>query len=301
MFLHPSITPNNVHVFTTDRLSQFNGDKPAMHDTVNWHIVKIKNSENTLLKSRVLVLSSAKNHIQSRYLIAAFDALSTEKSRDIAVDTSLTTSAIKAAQLKPYAWVFYLGDTAPSADLAKAMEQYVQAGGQLFVTATEQLVSGGRYLLPRSEGDNVFINKIGQPAFLASKMKNIKTKILWQTADNEGKAGQILTFHSRLEPSWTNWVTQPDFPYTLDNVLNQALYQQQYITQATVSKAQIASSYMLSMPSQRLTGQQLASQLNPQRDQQIHYWLLSFLICAFCLERVLSEYRGKSLPRGATS
>lgn len=318
MFLHPSITPNNVHVFTTDRLSQFNGDKPAMHDTVNWHIVQIKNSENTLLKSRVLVLSSAKNHIQSRYLIAAFDALSTEKSRYIAVDTSLTTSAIKAAQLKPYAWVFYLGDRAPSADLAKAMEQYVQAGGQLFVTATEQLVGGGRYPLPRSEGDNVFINKIGQPAFLASKMKNIKTKILWQTADkqpfltraetrqkdtlnNEGKAGQILTFHSRLEPSWTNWVTQPDFPYTLDNVLNQALYQQQYITQATVSKAQIASSYMLSMPSQRLTGQQLASQLNPQRDQQIHYWLLSFLICAFCLERVLSEYRGKSLPRGATS
>ena len=52
MFLHPSITPNNVHVFTTDRLSQFNGDKPAMYDTVNWHIAQIKNSEKTPLKSQ---------------------------------------------------------------------------------------------------------------------------------------------------------------------------------------------------------------------------------------------------------
>ena len=254
--------------------------------------------------------------------------MNTEKNREIAVDTSLTTSAIKVAQLEPYTWIFYLGDTAPSADLAKAMERYVQAGGQLFVTATEQSVSNGRYLLPRSEGDNVFVSKIGQPAFLASKMNNSETKIVWQTADkrpfltraetrqrdtlnNEDKAGQILTFYSRFEPSWTNWVTQPDFPYTLDNLLNQVLYQQQYITQGKVIKTQIASRDALNMPSQHifephlsgqhLSSQPLASPLNPQRDQQIHYWLLSFLICAFCFERVLSEYRGKSFPEGETS
>lgn len=328
MFLHPSITPNNVHVFTTDRLSQFNGDKPAMYDTVNWHIANIKNSEKKQPKYRVLLLSSSKNQIQSRYLTAAFDALNTEKNREIAVDALLTTSAIKVAQLEPYTWIFFLGDTAPNADLAKTMERYVQAGGQLFVTATEQSVSNGRYLLPRSEADNVFVSKIGQPAFLASKMNNSETKIVWQTADkrpfltraetrqrdtlnNEHKAGQILTFYSRFEPSWTNWVTQPDFPYTLDNVLNQVLYQQQYITQGKVIKTQIASRDALNMPSQQffephlsgqhLSGEPLASPLNPQRDQQIHYWLLSFLICAFCLERVLSEYRGKSFPEGETS
>ncbi|ABG41997.1 conserved hypothetical membrane protein [Paraglaciecola sp. T6c] len=318
MFLHPSITPTNVHVFTTDRLSQFNGDKPAMYDSVDWHIVQIKNSEITPLKSSVLLLSSAKNQIQTQYLRAAFDALNTEKNREIAVDTSLTTSTIKAAQLKQYAWIFYLGDTAPSAKLAKAMEQYVQEGGQLFITATKQIVSRGRYFLPNSESHNVFIKKVGQPAFLASKRNNGEIKVVWQTADkqpllsraepqqkdtlnNEDKGGQILTFYSRFEPNWTNWVTQADFPYTLDNVLNQALYQQQYITQGTVVKAQIASQDASSTASQHLSGQQLTSPLNPQRDQHIYYWLLSLFVCAFCLERVLSEYRGKSLPIGATS
>ncbi len=370
---HPTVSPSQIQIFTSNGFSQFNNDKINLPETLTWHISSAESSSLMGEKSKILVLTSAKNHAQTQYLTAAFDALDRELNRELSVDHLPASSPMSLEQLKPYDWVFYLADeklsTQQAQTLAQVSEQasektssqaaeqvsaqvsaqkrilnqYVQQGGNLFVTANQQVVSTGKHSVFIKQGglryNEISIRKIGALAKVAEKITSSKDEaptsthyqVIWQTSDQQplltrttpteatethvaehGRiTGQILEFHSRFEPSWTNWVSQLDFPYTLDALMNESRYQQTYEARATVHAAQIArgaptksakanSNNQAQQQGENEPVQSLVSSLNPQRDDQTHYWLLTLLVCAFCLERMASEYSARTKGAGAT-
>ena len=372
---HPTVSPSQVQIFTSNGFSQFNNDKINLPETLNWHISSAESSSLMGEKSKILMLTSAKNHAQTQYLTAAFDALDRELNRELSVDHLPASSPMSLEQLKRYDWVFYLADTglntqqaqtpAPvseqaaektssqAAEQAAAqasaqkgiLNQYVQQGGNLFVTANQQVGSTGKHSVFITQSglrnNEITIRKIGALAKVTEKITSSKDEaptsmhyqVIWQTSDQQPLltrtiatpteatanhvaehwriTGQILEFHSRFEPSWTNWVSQLDFPYTLDALMNESRYQQTYEAQATVHAAQIArgaptksakanSNIQAQQQGENEPVQSLASLLNPQRDDQTHYWLLTLLVCAFCLERIASEYSARTKSAGAT-
>jgi len=313
------------------------------------------------------MLTSAKNHAQTQYLTAAFDALDHELNRELSVDHLPASSPMSLEQLKRYDWVFYLADEklstqqaqtpAPVSEQAaeqvyaqdsaqkRMLNQYVQQGGNLFITANQQVGSTGKHSVFITQSglrnNEITIRKIGALAKVAEKITSSKDEaptsthyqVIWQTSDQQPLltrttatsteatathvaehrriTGQILKFYSRFEPSWTNWVSQLDFPYTLDALMNESRYQQTYEARATVHAAQIArgaptksakanSNNQAQQRGENELVQSLVPSLNPQRDDQTHYWLITLLVCAFCLERMASEYSARTKSAGAT-
>jgi hypothetical protein len=372
---HPTVSPSQVQIFTSNGFSQFNNDKINLPETLNWHISSAESSSLMGEKSKILMLTSAKNHAQTQYLTAAFDALDRELNRELSVDHLPASSPMSLEQLKRYDWVFYLADTglntqqaqtpAPvseqaaektssqAAEQAAAqasaqkgiLNQYVQQGGNLFVTANQQVGSTGKHSVFITQSglrnNEITIRKIGPLAKVAEKITVSKDEaptsthyqVIWQTSDQQPLltrtiatpteatanyvaehrriTGQILKFYSRFEPSWTNWVSQLDFPYTLDALMNESRYQQTYQARATVHAAQIAraaptksakanSNNQAQQRGENEPVQSLVPSLNPQRDDQTHYWLLTLLVCAFCLERMASEYSARTKGAGAS-
>jgi hypothetical protein len=359
---HPALSPNQVQIFTTNGLSQFNNDKIDLPETLNWHISSAEELSPTGEKSKILVLTSSKNYIQTQYLTAAFDALNREVNREISVVQVSTSSPISLEQIKPFDWVFYLADaelntqqtkipaqiseqTSAQASAQKiVLNQYVQQGGNLFVTA-QQVVSTGKHpVFIKQSGlryNEISIGKIGALAKVAEEVissddeapTSTNYKVIWQTKDQQPlltriiattteapaanvaehrhNTGQVLKFYSRFEPSWTNWVSQLDFPYTLDALMNESLYHHKYEAKATVHAAQISrgdqrkqakanSINQARQQDENESLQSLVASINHQRDHQTHYWLLTLLVCAFCLERIASEYFVKTKDAGAT-
>ena len=266
-------------------------------------------------------------------------------------------------QLELYDWVFYLADTGLNTQQAQTpaqvseqavaqasaqkriLNQYVQQGGNLFITANQQVVSTGKHSVFITQSglrnNEISIRKIGALAKVTEKITSSKDEaptsthyqVIWQTSDQQPlltrtiatsteatethvaehkrNTGQILEFYSRFEPSWTNWVSQLDFPYTLDALMNESRYRQTYQARATVHAAQIArgaptktakanSNNQAQQQGENEPVRSLVPSLNPQRDDQTHYWLLTLLVCAFCLERMASEYSARTKGAGAS-
>lgn len=366
---HPTVSPSQIQIFTSNGFSQFNNDKINLPETLTWHISSAESSSLMGEKSKILMLTSAKNHVQTQYLTAAFNALNRELNRELSVDHLPASSPMSLEQLELYDWVFYLADTglntqqvqtlAPLSEQAaeqaaeqvsaqvsaqkRILNQYVQQGGNLFVTANQQVVSTGKHsVFIKQSGlryNEISIRKIGALAKVAEKITSSKDEaptsthyqVIWQTSDQQPLltrttsteatathvaehrriTGQILKFYSRFEPSWTNWVSQLDFPYTLDALMNESRYQQTYQARATVHAAQIArgaptksakanSNNQAQQQGENEPVRSLVPSLNPQRDDQTHYWLLTLLVCAFCLERIASEYSARTKGAGAS-
>ncbi|MGY8898221.1 MAG: BatA domain-containing protein [Paraglaciecola sp.] len=360
---HPTVSPSQIQIFTSSGFSQFNNDKINLPETLTWHISSAESSSLMGEKSKILMLTSAKNHVQTQYLMAAFNALNRELNRELSVAHLPASSPMSLEQLELYDWVFYLADTglntqqaqtpaqvseqavAQASALKRILNQYVQQGGNLFITANQQVVSTGKHSVFITQSglrnNEISIRKIGALAKVAEKITSSKDEaptsthyqVIWQTSDQQPLltrtiatsteatethvaehrriTGQILKFYSRFEPSWTNWVSQLDFPYTLDALMNESRYQQTYQARATVHAAQIArgaptksakanSNNQAQQQGENEPVQSLVSSLNAQRDDQAHYWLLTLLVCAFCLERITSEYSARTKGAGAT-
>ena len=362
---HPTVSPSQIQIFTSNGFSQFNNDKINLPETLTWHISGAESSSLMGEKSKILMLTSAKNHVQTQYLTAAFNALNRETNRELSVDHLPASSPMSLEQLELYDWVFYLADeklstqqaqtlaplseqaaeqvSAQVSDHKRILNQYVQQGGNLFITANQQVVSTGKHSVFITQSglrnNEISIRKIGALAKVTEKITSSKDEaptstryqVIWQTSDQQPlltrttpteatethvaehkrNTGQILKFYSRFEPSWTNWVSQLDFPYTLDALMNESRYQQTYQARATVHAAQIArgaptksakanSNNQAQQQGENEPVRSLVSSLNPQRDDQTHYWLLTLLVCAFCLERIASEYSARTKGAGAT-
>ncbi|QHJ13185.1 hypothetical protein FX988_03444 [Paraglaciecola mesophila] len=348
---HPALSPSQVQIFTTNGFSQFNNDKVNLPETLSWHIISAENLTLTEEKSKILVLTSSKSHVQTQNLTAAFDALNREANRELSVAHLPASTPISLEQLKPYDWVFYLADAEFNLEQVQASAQkkilnlYVQQGGNLFITANNQVVSTGKHsVFIKQSGlryNEITIRKVGAVALGAKDITasedesptSSNSQVIWQTSDqqplltriianttettatnhagNGHHRGQVLAFNSRFEPSWTNWVTQLDFPYTLDALMNESRYQQTYEAQVTLHAAQIAreeatksakanSNNQAQQQDENEPVQSLVTPINSQRDHQTHYWLLTLLVCAFCLERIASEYAVKTKGAGTS-
>lgn len=360
---HPTVSPSQIQIFTSSGFSQFNNDKINLPETLTWHISSAESSSLMGEKSKILMLTSAKNHVQTQYLMAAFNALNRELNRELSVAHLPASSPMSLEQLELYDWVFYLADTglntqqaqtpaqvseqavAQASALKRILNQYVQQGGNLFITANQQVVSTGKHSVFITQSglrnNEISIRKIGALAKVTEKITSSKDEaptsthyqVIWQTSDQQPlltrtiatsteatethvaehkrNTGQILEFYSRFEPSWTNWVSQLDFPYTLDALMNESRYQQTYQARATVHAAQIArgaptktakanSNNQAQQQGENEPVRSLVPSLNPQRDDQTHYWLLTLLVCAFCLERMASEYSARTKGAGAS-
>ncbi|GGZ47925.1 BatA domain-containing protein [Paraglaciecola chathamensis] len=370
---HPTVSPSQIQIFTSNGFSQFNNDKINLPETLTWHISSAETSSLMGEKSKILMLTSAKNHVQTQYLTAAFNALNRETNRELSVDHLPASSPMSLEQLELYDWVFYLADTGLNTQPAqipaqvseqasektssqaaeqvsaqvsaqkRILNQYVQQGGNLFITANQQVVSTGKHSVFITQSglrnNEISIRKIGALAKVTEKITSSKDEaptsthyqVIWQTSDQQPlltrttpteatethvaehkrNTGQILEFHSRFEPSWTNWVSQLDFPYTLDALMNESRYQQTYQARAIVHAAQIArgaptksakanSNNQAQQQGENEPVRSLVPSLNPQRDDQTHYWLLTLLVCAFCLERMTSEYSARTKGAGAS-
>ncbi|AEE21832.1 conserved hypothetical protein [Glaciecola sp. 4H-3-7+YE-5] len=364
---HPTVSPSQIQIFTSSGFSQFNNDKINLPETLTWHISSAESSSLMGEKSKILMLTSAKNHVQTQYLMAAFNALNRELNRELSVAHLPASSPMSLEQLELYDWVFYLADeklstqqaqtlaplseqaaeqvSAQASALKRILNQYVQQGGNLFITANQQVVSTGKHSVFITQSglrnNEISIRKIGALAKVTEKITSSKDEaptsthyqVIWQTSDQQPlltrtiatsteatethvaehkrNTGQILEFYSRFEPSWTNWVSQLDFPYTLDALMNESRYQQTYQARATVHAAQIArgaptktakanSNNQAQQQGENEPVRSLVPSLNPQRDDQTHYWLLTLLVCAFCLERMASEYSARTKGAGAS-
>ncbi|MGY0589961.1 MAG: BatA domain-containing protein, partial [Paraglaciecola chathamensis] len=273
---HPTVSPSQIQIFTSSGFSQFNNDKINLPETLTWHISSAESSSLMGEKSKILMLTSAKNHVQTQYLMAAFNALNRELNRELSVAHLPASSPMSLEQLELYDWVFYLADTGLNTQQAQTpaqvseqavaqasaqkriLNQYVQQGGNLFITANQQVVSTGKHSVFITQSglrnNEISIRKIGALAKVTEKITSSKDEaptsthyqVIWQTSDQQPlltrtiatsteatethvaehkrNTGQILEFYSRFEPSWTNWVSQLDFPYTLDALMNESRY-----------------------------------------------------------------------------
>ncbi|MEI8646754.1 BatA domain-containing protein [Paraglaciecola sp. Hal342] len=212
---YPTVSPSQIQIFTSNGFSQFNNDKINLPETLTWHISGAESSSLMGEKSKILMLTSAKNHVQTQYLTAAFNALNRETNRELSVDHLPASSPMSLEQLELYDWVFYLADTglntqqaqtlAPASEQAaiqasaqkRILNQYVQQGGNLFITANQQVVSTGKHSVFITQSglrnNEISIRKIGALAKVTEKITSSKDEaptstryqVIWQTSDQQ--------------------------------------------------------------------------------------------------------------------
>ncbi|MGY0585523.1 MAG: BatA domain-containing protein, partial [Paraglaciecola chathamensis] len=193
---HPTVSPSQIQIFTSSGFSQFNNDKINLPETLTWHISSAESSSLMGEKSKILMLTSAKNHVQTQYLMAAFNALNRELNRELSVAHLPASSPMSLEQLELYDWVFYLADTGLNTQQAQTpaqvseqavaqasaqkriLNQYVQQGGNLFITANQQVVSTGKHSVFITQSglrnNEISIRKIGALAKVTEKITSSK-------------------------------------------------------------------------------------------------------------------------------
>nr|WP_277344145.1 BatA domain-containing protein [Paraglaciecola sp. 20A4] len=348
---HPHVLPANIQVFATNHLAQFNNERVAVPANINWHILKTTDVPNNKLISKILLLSSDKKQPQIDYLRAAFNAIITRSEREIQFDVALPTAFSGWTELAQYDWIFYLGDLTPTPDSLDKLNHYVLNGGQLFLSAlnvhkrgnwlvntphtsvSDSIIDAGSDASTPDTTSPIRLSQIGESptvlAFLLNVNPDSEQETLWQTPDQQNvltrttfntpnKNGQIMTFYSRFEANWTDWVTHLDFPFALDNVLNERLYRESYLNNAHITEAQIISD--IAPNHAKLSDMNSAdrsqikhtggtknkpleqrfnqAQFNRRSEDNTQFWLLTLLIAAFCTERVWSEYKPKASALG---
>ena len=348
---HPNVLPANIQVFATNHLAQFNNERVAVPAQIKWHILKTTDVPNNKLISKILLLSNDTKQPQVDYLRAAFNAINTRSEREIQFDVALLTTFSGWTELARYDWVFYLGEVIPNPVSLSNLNQYVQNGGQLFLTALEKHKQGtwlviaphtsmrgsifdiGRNPSTKDITSPIKLSQIGEPAtmlpFLQKVNPDAKEEILWQTPDQQNvltrttfspqkKNGQVIKFYSRFETNWTDWVTHLDFPFALDSLLNERPYRESYLNRAQITEAQITSDIAPNHAKKsdvntadrsqikhtgELQNKSLEQNFNQAQfyrrsEDDIHFWLLTLLLAAFCTERVWSEYKPKASALG---
>lgn len=248
-----------LHVFSTNRMSQFSGNKVPIANELTWHIKDFsKNSvaENTntdySLDASILVLYDRQRQADMMLLKAAFDALQLEPALNIFVSYRPLNTADN--QPDPPDWLFYLGVR----PLLSEILQQVKKGGGVFIDD--------------AQSDPLYVQE----------------DIIWTSANNDPlltrrRLGSTPVFGltGRLDDSPDSVTQQPDFPIKLAMLLFESENQKQQIERALLSDEQIGT----------LPKPESEHHIFPDRRGQdwAHPWLLLLLVLLFCIERVLSE------------
>jgi hypothetical protein len=297
---------DDVTVYTTDRLSQFVGQKPAGLSHVKWSIKSTPAADVTLNEQtfEILVISDANRRDDSQYINAALTVLRERVLTGLKVTNLDTVDETQIKMDNTPDTIFYLSDKPLSAELTRAVE----SGARLITDASNQ-----RQVVETSVNSQLHIDKFRAPSVVGgfelhqmgmslttSKITTVSSsQIIWRTISgaallisNPIGQGEIYAFYSRFNPNWSNWVLKSHFPYDLAQLLmNNSVeteFSQKLLSQIKLTREQISQQELLSSPANEAQNQHEYVDAS-QEEQEILLFLLVLIVVTFCLERILSE------------
>ena len=306
--------PSNtkITVYTTNRLSQFMGNKVPLPDNIAWQVKRLPLDKLTdsleELKNKaisVLIISDDDRKEDIKYLHAAFSLLKNTKLNNLQFEfKNADFKDILTNKKQMFDWVFHLS----SAPVSKFFLQEVKTGTRLIIDAKNSsnpnvanLTVGnseyGNYLLEAftvSKVSDSILNIEQTPLNQAISKGN--GKALWQSSGLFQQAtkimleeypyfsGKIFAFYSRFNPQWNDLVTQLQFPQMLLSLLlDDSLQDYQNQQQLTIKQ----------IKNQLTTNEGERSKPLFITDQFKHPFidkiLIILLVLFWSIERVLSE------------
>lgn len=285
-----SLAPQTTMViYTTNRASQYSGNKMTIHQPLEWQIKKLDSTALPAQALNILLVYQAQRQQDVAAIRAALEALASQSLGTIEVNTvtqadfeqSQADSTLLTAQL-----VWWLSSAPLAPQLLHgppplgviidgpdaASEQHWQAD------STELLVSAltGHRLAGRSN-----------PGFDSQH-----SELLWQTTQGlpllsrySTPTRNVLQFYSRFNPRWSNASSLASFPLLLADLLHTAL-PAMLSANAVLDPAQIEQQPALSPP----VSEPAAANIKPVDAPDTLTALLGLLlVLVFALERLYSE------------
>ena len=276
-------------IYTTNRASQYKGNKVAIHQPLEWQIKKLDNTALPAQALNILLVYQAQRQQDVTAIRAALEALASQSLGTIEVNAVSQTDfeQSQADSTVPIAQLVWWLSSAPLApqqlhgptplgviiDGPDALnEQHWQAD------ATELLVSAltGNRLAGRSN-----------PGFDSQH-----SELLWQTTQGLPLLSQlstpthnVLQFYSRFNPLWSNASSLASFPLLVADLLHTALPALQSAS-AVLDPAQIKQQPVLSAP----VSEPAATSIKPVDAPDTLTALLGLLlVLVFAFERLYSE------------
>jgi hypothetical protein len=287
-------TATEVDIYSTNRASQFTGEKVAIQHKVKWHIKALPPLSAVQNDINILVLYDGDRSEDLTYIRAALAALQKNSAVRLAVKIVPLSALGEGASLSAADVIVYLSSAALSAEILAR----VSLGQTLLMDAAQ---TQSEVMWAASTKNNLALRikgtKLGSPAHLdfaktANGGQQSTAEISWQT-DNQQTLlteqglgqGHILAFHSRFNPAWNNLVTQLPFPLQLGHWLLAQSGEQYRLQQTRLSDEQIQSS------AQKQTSIVSRGQVS------LNSLLALLLVLCFIAERLISEWQRPTLAK----
>ncbi|TDF41965.1 hypothetical protein EYS14_03735 [Alteromonadaceae bacterium M269] len=295
---------SQLSVYTTDRINQFVGQNSNINREVEWNIKAVPPSITPAeVGDGINVLVLTDENRNTSYLETGLQVL---KQLLTGLNTNIEfvgSNNIDAAEADV---IFYLSRQA----LDSSVLDRVKAGAVLIFDAASQSqiveASVSSYLSVDSlvtpklhNGFNLYL--VGEPHVVGGENSNItpNQKVLWKA--EEGLAllvsqrlgkGKVLSFYSRFDPEWNDWVLSPSFPHDLaELVIPKKLKlktEDNLLTNGRLSEGQIIRT---GSSGDRTDAKSEGSKFSiTEYDTPLWQYLAVILILLFCLERLFSEF-----------
>jgi hypothetical protein len=288
-------------VYATNRASQFVGAKVAIVQPIEWHVTAInKPSKTTPEPLSVMLVYQNDRQRDVSYLSAALSALQKQTSVQIQLSSlsetaftqQLTNNNLPQAQV-----VLWLSSAPLEPELLTSQQQQItivmdapkrddnQQWQLAFPTPLMTKFSGD--VLTRS-ANSTFDAKLSQVRWHTSQD--------WPLlAELNTEHTKLLQFYSRFNPDWNNLVTLPAFPLILGELIYSAIPEQQRLNQQVIDVQQITEK-----PTDTDSPQTHIASSNEQQRSQLASLLAALLFVLFCLERLYSEKRSRTIKTTAS-
>ncbi|KXI28626.1 BatA domain-containing protein [Paraglaciecola hydrolytica] len=275
-------------VYTSNRASQFVGEKVALTQPIDWQVLNINNNSAPEPLAILLIYQNDRQRDAS-YINAALSALQKQSAMPIQVSTltetafaqTLTNNVLPQAQL-----ILWLS----SAPLAPELVAHSTDQNVILMDAPQisrkdlWQLAYPTLLLAELKGD--VLATAANPAFNAEL-----SEVLWQTSlglpllsQLNIKQTKLLQFYSRFNPDWNTLVELPTFPLILGEWLYKAIPEQQKLARQVIEQQQITAKPVASQP-------QPTRSISPNSQQ--HSSLMSLLaillLILFSVERIYSK------------
>lgn len=285
-----------VVVYATNRASQFVGAKVAIVQPLEWQVIAINKPNKTTPEplSVMLVYQNDRQRDVS-YLSAALSALQKQSSVQIQLNSlseTAFTQQLTANNLPQAQLILWLS----SAPLAPELLASQQPQITIVMDAPKQgdnqqwQLAFPTPLMTKFSGD--VLSSSANSAFDARL-----SQVLWHTsqdlpllAELNTEHTKLLQFYSRFNPHWNNLVELPAFPLILGELIHRAMPQQQRLNQHVIDIQQIIEKTIDSDSQQT----HFVHAYEQQRSQ-LASLLAALLFVLFCLERLYSEKRSRTL------
>ncbi|XQW83645.1 BatA domain-containing protein [Thalassotalea piscium] len=292
-------------VYCDASTQQFVGEKPLIKQTIEWHM-SFENQQvnlNDVIEKPFNVVVYADDGHQDAldYLLPALTViqqLSVEK-----LSVHVVNDAKTFALMARPDWVFYLTNK----PITTSLEQWVSQGTNVFIDGNNSpsLIQDQRREVINGYG---LLNKIiiYQTTKQVNKL-NVENKEhpIWVSEDNypllsvinkNTSLGKIYRFSSVFLPSWTNIVTQPQFPLVLQSLLFgdviaivQAEKNQVSVNNIDGITRRVNKPFSINYKSNPQISVAENDLSEDSHHQSLLIWLGLLLIVLFLLERIISE------------